>query len=83
MNWLAHILVSEHSVDYQLGNLLADPLKGRVWPEASDAVRMGFEMHKRIDCFTDQHPIFIRSKHRLGPTGFLRAAVIDMVLTTF
>lgn len=35
-------------------------------------------MHKIIDCFTDQHPVFIHSKQRLGK-GFLRGVVIDMV----
>ncbi len=79
MNWLAHIFVSGDTVDYQLGNLLADPLKGRPWSGASEATQDGFAMHKVIDRFTDHHPAFINSKSRLGETGFLRGVVIDMV----
>ena len=79
MNWLAHIFVSDESVDYQLGNLLADPLKGKPWPGASEATRNGFAMHKVIDRYTDHHPAFINSKARLGEKGFLRGVVIDMV----
>ncbi len=79
MNWLAHIFVSGDTVDYQLGNLLADPLKGKPWPGASEATRNGFAMHKVIDRFTDHHPAFINSKSRLGAQGFLRGVVIDMV----
>lgn len=29
MNWLAHVLLSENHIEYQLGNLLTDPLKGK------------------------------------------------------
>ena len=79
MNWLAHIFVSGSSVDYQLGNLLADPLKGKPWENASEATRQGFAMHKVIDHFTDHHPAFLRSKKRLGEQGFLRGVVVDMV----
>ena len=79
MNWLAHIFVSGESVDYQLGNLLADPLKGKPWQAASEATRNGFAMLKVIDHFTDHHPAFINSKTRLGEKGFLRGVVIDMV----
>ncbi len=79
MNWLAHIFVSGDMVDYQLGNLLADPLKGKPWPDASEATRNGFAMHRIIDRFTDHHPAFINSKSRLGETGLLRGVVVDMV----
>ena len=30
MNWLAHIFLSENKIDFQLGNFLADQLKGRL-----------------------------------------------------
>ena len=37
MNWLAHVFLSENNIEHQLGNLLADPLKGRAWEEATPA----------------------------------------------
>ncbi len=79
MNWLAHIFVSADSIDYQLGNLLADPLKGRPWAGASKATRAGFTMHKLIDRFTDDHALVSTSKSRLGNQGYLRGVVVDLV----
>ena len=78
MNWLAHILVSKRSVDYQLGNLLADPLKGKAWPGCSSSVRDGFKMHSIIDTFTDSNAYVKKSKSRLGDRGHLRGVVIDI-----
>jgi acyl carrier protein phosphodiesterase len=78
MNWLAHVLISDSSIDYQLGNLLADPLKGRCWHGASRQLKDGFKMHNSIDAFTDSNAFFMRSKSRLGRKGYLRAVIIDI-----
>ncbi len=78
MNWLAHIFLSETVIDYQLGNLLADPCKGKAWNGASLAFKQGLEMHKRIDTFTDKHPLVLKSKSRLGPQGHLKGVVVDL-----
>lgn len=79
MNWLAHVFLSQPNIHQQLGNILADPLKGRVWPGADPQTHAGFAMHQQIDKFTDSHPCFIASKNRLGERGLLRGAVIDVV----
>ncbi len=78
MNWLAHIFLSEASIAYQHGNLLADLLKGRSWQGASDDFNAGLAMHRRIDAFTDAHPIVHRSKARLGRSGRLKGVVVDI-----
>jgi acyl carrier protein phosphodiesterase len=67
MNWLAHTLLSEPNIDFQLGNLLADLVRGpdRVAMSA-DFVR-GAACHKAIDAFTDSHPVVRRSRARVGP----------------
>ena len=78
MNWLAHILVSKKSIDYQLGNLLADPLKGKVWPGSNSLVHDGFKMHGNIDAFTDSNEHVQKSKSRLGKKGYLKGVVIDI-----
>ncbi len=78
MNWLAHIFLSEANIDFQLGNLLADPCKGKAWPGASLKLRQGLEMHKCIDTFTDKHPLFLKSKSRLGGQGHLKGVVVDL-----
>ncbi|MGD1906465.1 MAG: ACP phosphodiesterase [Leptolyngbyaceae cyanobacterium] len=79
MNWLAHVFLSENSIDYQLGNLLADPLKGKPWAGASASTQAGFAMHKIIDAYTDSHATVSQSKARLGKKGYLKGVVIDIV----
>ena len=78
MNWLAHILLSENNIQFQLGNYLADPLKGRVWPNATQDLIKGMSVHKIIDTYTDKHPIFIKSKNRLKKHALLRGIIIDI-----
>lgn len=79
MNWLAHVLLSENHIEHQLGNLLTDPLKGRAWEGASIHVRHGIETHKRIDTFTDSHPIVSKSKARLAERGPLKGVALDIL----
>lgn len=83
MNWLAHILLSKRNVDYQLGNLLADPFKGKLWPDASQSIHDGVEMHQAIDIFTDSHQQFIHCKTRLGNKGYLKGVVLDLLFDHF
>ncbi len=78
MNWLAHIFLSEQSIEFQIGNYLADPLKGRTWDNASHDLQKGMQVHKIIDSYTDAHPIFKQSKNRLGKKGLLKSVVIDL-----
>lgn len=78
MNWLAHIFLSDNSIDYQLGNVLADPFKGRIWEGAPDNYRQGVNMHKRIDVFTDAHAVVSKSKSRLGKKGYLKGVIVDI-----
>lgn len=83
MNWLAHIFISMNSIDYQLGNLLAAPLKGRSWEGASRQLGDGFKMHGSIDAFTDSNEFVLRSKSRLGDKGYLKGVIIDMAYDYF
>lgn len=83
MNWLAHTLLSTRQIDYQLGNVLADPLRGKPWPEASQALRDGMKMHRAIDKFTDSHNIISQSKLLLGGSGHLKGVVLDLLYDHF
>ena len=78
MNWLAHIFLSENHIDYQLGNLLADPLKGKSWDGANINIHNGFKMHASIDSFTDSNEFVLKSKSRLREKGYLKGVVIDV-----
>lgn len=78
MNWLAHVFLSEHNVDFQLGNFLADPLKGKLWNGAGADLQKGLQTHMRIDAYTDTHAAVSDSKARLRKKGLLKPVVIDL-----
>ena len=79
MNWLAHVFLSENHIEHQLGNLLADPLKGRAWDGATPMFTKGLQTHLHIDTFTDAHPLVRQSKQRLKGRKYLKGVVIDIV----
>jgi len=83
MNYLAHIVLSKSNIDYQLGNLLADPLKGKRWDGANDEHYAGMRMHAAIDIFPDANATIPLSKSRLRKKGYLKGVVIDMVYDYF
>jgi acyl carrier protein phosphodiesterase len=66
MNWLAHTLLSEPNTDFQLGNLLADLVRGPDRSAMSADFLRGAACHKAIDAFTDSHPVVRRSRERVG-----------------
>jgi acyl carrier protein phosphodiesterase len=66
MNWLAHLLLSRPELDFQLGNLLADLIKGTDRLAFSPAFQQGAACHQAIDAFTDAHPLVLRSRARIG-----------------
>ncbi|MEO0796184.1 MAG: hypothetical protein AAFX93_13525 [Verrucomicrobiota bacterium] len=78
MNWLAHIFLSPPNIENQLGNLLADLLKGRTWDDMSEGMRAGIQLHQAIDSFTDSHPCWKNSVRSLGDVGHLRGVVVDL-----
>lgn len=87
MNWLAHVFLSEDNVDFQLGNLLADVVRGPELLAMSPEFQRGAQRHKAIDSFTDAHPVVRRSRIRLGPehrrfSGVLMDVFYDYFLAT-
>jgi acyl carrier protein phosphodiesterase len=83
MNWLAHIFLSKKSIDNQLGNLLADPLKLKPFNGASKEFRDGLRLHLIIDTFTDSHPIVKDAKNSLTKKGYLKGVVLDIIYDYF
>ncbi len=79
MNWLAHVFLSEQKIDFQIGNFLADPLKGETWDDASQDMIKGMKTHKQIDSYTDSHKVVSSSKSRLRKKGLLKGVIIDLV----
>jgi acyl carrier protein phosphodiesterase len=78
MNWVAHVLLSEPHIHFQLGNLIADFTKGKMWPSIHPLTVAGLSMHRKIDAYTDSHRIVRRSQRRLRDKGLLRAVAIDL-----
>ncbi len=64
MNYLAHLHLGGSQPGALLGSLYGDfvkgPLQGR-WPADVEA---GIRLHRRIDVFTDSHPVVLQAKER-------------------
>lgn len=67
MNYLAHLYLAGDDSELLIGGLMGDFVKGRVDPARPAAVRAGILLHRRVDSFTDQHPVVRRSKARIDP----------------
>jgi len=76
VNYLAHLFLSGDSKEIMVGNFIADSVKGGDISKYSEGVQEGIIMHRRIDSFTDNHPVTARSKIRLRPTYHKYAGVI-------
>lgn len=68
MNYLAHLYLSGNNRNLQLGNFIADSIKGKQYLQFEGDVRRGILMHRAIDSFTDQHPVFRKGASRLFST---------------
>ena len=68
MNYLAHLLLAEPTDDSRLGGLIGDFMRGHELVEFAPGVQDGILRHRRIDRVTDAHPVFRRSRQRLGST---------------
>jgi acyl carrier protein phosphodiesterase len=67
MNWLAHLHLSPNDVEFRLGNVIADFVKGEARLQLPSAVKRGTDCHLFIDACTDAHPIFKHSRQRISP----------------
>jgi acyl carrier protein phosphodiesterase len=76
MNFLAHLYLSGDSEEIMIGNFIADGLKGGHHYQYSDGIMEGIALHRKIDEFTDHHPIVSASKDRLRPKYAKYSSVI-------
>jgi acyl carrier protein phosphodiesterase len=67
MNWLAHLFLSEPNSAFRIGNLLPDMVGQSTLSGFPPEFLRGVQQHRRIDAFTDSHPIVRRSVARVGP----------------
>lgn len=68
MNYLAHLHIAEQVESSLLGNLLGDFVKGQPGPHLPKAIQHGIFLHRRVDGFTDGHPISRQLKQYFDPS---------------
>lgn len=55
MNYLAHLALSYPSADLVVGNFIGDHVRNKDLVHFTKEVRLGIDMHRSIDSFTDKH----------------------------
>ncbi|NQX81711.1 MAG: DUF479 domain-containing protein [Flavobacteriaceae bacterium] len=75
MNYLAHLYLSENN-QIRIGNFISDFVKGKNYQNYPTDIQRGILIHRKIDSFTDSHPIFIKSKRRLDKRYNLYSGIV-------
>ena len=84
MNFLAHLYLSGSDPMVQIGNFIGDHVKGRQYERYAPGIRTGILLHRKIDHFTDQHPIVKTSSTRLREKyGRYSGIIIDVFYDHF
>ena len=84
MNFLAHAYLAGDDPALRLGGMLGDFVKGPLPCGLPPDVARGVELHRRIDSYTDAHPVFRQSRARVSPARRRYAGImIDMFYDHF
>ncbi len=84
MNFLAHIFLSGNNDLIKIGNFMADGIRGNDYLEYPEEIQKGIILHRAIDTYTDAHPIWRKSKHRLHERyGHYSGVIIDILYDHF
>lgn len=84
MNFLAHIYLSGNNDLMKIGNFMADGIRGNDYLNYPIEIQKGVVLHRAIDTFTDAHPIWRKSKHRLHERyGHYSGVIIDILYDHF
>jgi acyl carrier protein phosphodiesterase len=66
LNYLAHSYLSYQNPDLIIGNFIADSIQGNRFEGLTEGIIKGISLHRKIDTYTDSHPVFLTSKHRFS-----------------
>ncbi len=85
MNFLAHLYLSGESDGIKTGNFIGDYIKGKKFENYSGDIRKGILLHRSIDNFTDNHPLFQEARKYFYPdygrySGIVGDVVFDHLL---
>ncbi len=84
MNFLAHIYLSGNDKELQIGNFIADGIRGKDYLKFPEQVSKGIVLHRAIDTFTDNHEIFRHTKRIFQPKyGLYSGIIVDLVYDHF
>jgi acyl carrier protein phosphodiesterase len=79
MNYLAHIYLASHSDDAMLGALLGDFVKPHGGHRFSAETEAEIVTHRKVDSFTDSHPIVLDAKALFaGPRRRYAGILLDV-----
>jgi acyl carrier protein phosphodiesterase len=62
VNYLAHLFLADYTPESWVGAMLGDFVKGAAKNNYAPVIQRNIELHRRIDSFTDAHPIVRMSK---------------------
>jgi acyl carrier protein phosphodiesterase len=79
MNYLAHLYLAGEEEELIVGNFIADSIKGSHYKNYPERIAQGILMHREIDFFSDKHPSYLKSAHRVSEKhGKFSGVIIDM-----
>jgi acyl carrier protein phosphodiesterase len=79
VNLLAHALLAERSSASRFGNIIADFLRPSDFERLPPAIQAGIRQHRKVDAYTDRHPVVQRSIARLSRRwGWFSGILIDV-----
>ncbi|NBA94693.1 ACP phosphodiesterase [Pseudomonas sp. R5(2019)] len=64
MNYLAHLHLGGQAPQQLLGSLYGDFVKGRIEGQFPEPLAAAIQLHRRIDAFTDSHPLVLNALGR-------------------
>jgi acyl carrier protein phosphodiesterase len=67
MNYLAHLLLAGPEPEALLGALMGDFVKGPLGVQYPPAITRALVLHRKVDSFTDAHPVTAASRARISP----------------
>ncbi len=68
MNYFAHLVLSQPTVESTVGNLLGDFARGLDQQKLPPAIMAGLQNHRAVDRFTDNHPLVQDMKRAFSST---------------
>lgn len=84
MNYLAHVYLSGSNKHLAIGNFIADHVKGKAYLEYPESIQNGILLHRKIDYFTDKHPVFKKNVTLLFPKfRHYSRVIVDMFFDHF